>query len=62
VQIRHDQLQIVSGIVLDRHVGLRFAHLLYATLSIVASSPAPKPTLHRTPDSIALTIGRWVSS
>ena len=53
MQIRHDQLQIASGNVLDRHVGLRFAHFLYATLSIVASSPAPKPTLHRAPDSIA---------
>src|SRR6266853_2698644 len=35
-----------------RHVRLRFVHFLYATLSIVASSPALKPTLHRSPDSI----------
>ena len=52
VQIRHDQLQIVGGNVLDRHAKLRFAEFLYATLSIVASSLAPKPTLHRAADSI----------
>src|SRR6202051_601039 len=54
VQIRYDQLQIVSGNALDSHARLHFAHFLYATLSIVASSLAPKPTLHRGPDSIAL--------
>src|SRR5260221_6460324 len=30
---------------------------LYATLSIVASSPTPKPTLHRAGDSICLNRG-----
>jgi hypothetical protein len=48
---------MVSGIVLDRHITLRFALFLYATLSIVTSSPAPKPTLHRAPDSIRRQLG-----
>jgi hypothetical protein len=52
VQIRHDKLQIRCEIVLDRHVRLRFEQFLYATLSMVASSAAPKDTLHRTGDSI----------
>ena len=41
----------------DRHVRLRLGQFLYATLSIVASSEAPKPTLHRSPDSIAAISG-----
>jgi len=50
VQIWHDQFEIAREI---GHVTLRFVRLLYATLSIVTSSGAPKPPLHRANVNIA---------
>ena len=54
VQVRHDHLEIIGRNVFSagtKSSSLR--HFLYATLSIVASSPAPKPPLHRRPHSFA---------